>query len=49
MDAAALTTYCRQRLSPFEMPEQITFADHLPLTAKGSVDRAKLAILGGDR
>jgi acyl-CoA synthetase (AMP-forming)/AMP-acid ligase II len=42
MDAAALTTYCRQRLSPFEMPEQITFADHLPLTAKGSVDRAKL-------
>jgi fatty-acyl-CoA synthase len=49
LDAAALTGYCRQRLTTFEIPEQITFADRLPLTAKGSVDRTKLAALGADR
>jgi acyl-CoA synthetase (AMP-forming)/AMP-acid ligase II len=49
LDAAGLTSYCRQHLAPFEIPEQITFADHLPLTPKGSVDRAKLAALGASR
>jgi acyl-CoA synthetase (AMP-forming)/AMP-acid ligase II len=38
-----LTSYCRDRLAPFEIPEHITFADHLPLTAKGSVDRSQVA------
>jgi len=33
----------RAFLAPFEIPAQITFVDRLPLTAKGSVDRAKLA------
>ena len=49
LDAAVLTSFCRQHLAPFEIPEQITFADQLPLTAKGSVDRAKLAALGASR
>jgi len=38
-----LASYCRECLAPFEIPAQITFVDRLPLTAKGSVDRAKLA------
>jgi acyl-CoA synthetase (AMP-forming)/AMP-acid ligase II len=49
LDAADLTDYCRRHLSPFEIPEQITFADRLPTTAKGSVDRTKLAELGANR
>jgi acyl-CoA synthetase (AMP-forming)/AMP-acid ligase II len=49
LDAAGLTSYCRQHLAKFEVPEQITFADQLPLTAKGSVDRAKLADLVASR
>jgi acyl-CoA synthetase (AMP-forming)/AMP-acid ligase II len=43
LDQTELRSYCRDALAPFEIPEQITFADQLPLTAKGSVDRAKLA------
>lgn len=42
VDTAALTSYCRNRLAPFEIPERIIFANELPLTAKGSLDRAKL-------
>jgi acyl-CoA synthetase (AMP-forming)/AMP-acid ligase II len=38
-----LACYCRDRLAPFEIPERITFADQLPLTAKGSVDRVEVA------
>jgi len=30
-----LTSYCRDRLAPFEIPERIAFADQLPLTPKG--------------
>ena len=41
--AAELTSYCRDRLAPFEVPERIAFADHLPLTTKGSVDRIEVA------
>jgi acyl-CoA synthetase (AMP-forming)/AMP-acid ligase II len=38
-----LITYSRDRLAGFEIPRQIAFADELPLTAKGSVDRCKVA------
>jgi acyl-CoA synthetase (AMP-forming)/AMP-acid ligase II len=38
-----LTAYSRGRLADFEIPERITFADELPLTAKGSANRAKVA------
>lgn len=38
-----LATYSRGRLAKFEIPERITFAEELPLTAKGSVDRSKVA------
>jgi acyl-CoA synthetase (AMP-forming)/AMP-acid ligase II len=38
-----LTAYSRDRLADFEIPERIAFADELPLTAKGSVSRTKVA------
>lgn len=38
-----LSAYSRARLAEFEIPERIIFADELPLTAKGSVDRSKAA------
>jgi acyl-CoA synthetase (AMP-forming)/AMP-acid ligase II len=44
-----LVCYGSQRLSKFEIPERIIVTDRLPLTAKGSVDRSKLAATGGDR
>jgi acyl-CoA synthetase (AMP-forming)/AMP-acid ligase II len=49
VDSADLIAYGRQRLSAFEIPEQITITDALPLTAKGSVDRAKVAVTGANR
>jgi acyl-CoA synthetase (AMP-forming)/AMP-acid ligase II len=42
LQASDLASYCREHLAPFEIPERITFVDRLPLTAKGSVDIAKL-------
>jgi acyl-CoA synthetase (AMP-forming)/AMP-acid ligase II len=38
-----LIAYSRGRLADFEIPERIAFADELPLTAKGSVNRSKVA------
>lgn len=32
-----LTSYCRDRLAPFEIPERIAFADQLPLTPKAVI------------
>jgi acyl-CoA synthetase (AMP-forming)/AMP-acid ligase II len=43
LEVSDLASYCREHLAPFEIPEQITLVDKLPLTAKGSVDRAVLA------
>jgi acyl-CoA synthetase (AMP-forming)/AMP-acid ligase II len=49
VNSADLVAYSRERLSAFEIPEQITITDTLPLTAKGSVDRAKLAVAEANR
>jgi acyl-CoA synthetase (AMP-forming)/AMP-acid ligase II len=38
-----LAAYSRGRLADFEIPERIAFADELPLTAKGSVNRPEVA------
>ena len=43
VDVAELTSYGRERLSAFEIPERFILTDALPLTAKGSVDRSELA------
>jgi len=43
LDPAELIAYSRDRLAPFEIPERITLADKLPLTAKGAIDRSELA------
>ena len=51
LEVADLTSYCQHHLAPFEVPERVTFADQLPLTAKGSLDRTKLSdyLLTGKR
>jgi acyl-CoA synthetase (AMP-forming)/AMP-acid ligase II len=49
VDTADLVAYARQHLSAFEIPEKFTITDELPLTAKGSVDRSKLAVAGPHR
>ena len=38
-----LVGFSRNKLADFEIPDHIAFADELPLTAKGSVNRAKVA------
>jgi oxalate---CoA ligase len=43
LDPTDLTSYCQTRLAAFEIPERITFADKLALTAKRPINRAKLA------
>jgi acyl-CoA synthetase (AMP-forming)/AMP-acid ligase II len=48
VDPAELVSYSRRRLAAFEIPERIVVTDRLPLTAKGAVDRPKLAIEGDD-
>lgn len=40
--AENLADYCRTRLAAYEVPDHISVIDHLPLTAKGAVDRAAL-------
>lgn len=46
-DGAALHAFCAERLAKFEVPEHISSVDQLPATAKGSVDRNRLAVLFG--
>jgi acyl-CoA synthetase (AMP-forming)/AMP-acid ligase II len=38
-----LIAYCRTRLAPYEVPDHVALTAHLPLTAKGDLDRAALA------
>ncbi|WP_319429357.1 FadD7 family fatty acid--CoA ligase [Mycobacterium sp. RTGN5] len=47
VDDEALQAFCASRLARFEVPEQISPVDELPVTAKGSVDRNRLAQLFG--
>ena len=46
-DGAALQAFCATRLAKFEVPEHISPVTELPVTAKGSVDRNRLAQLFG--
>ncbi|MFB6121064.1 MAG: class I adenylate-forming enzyme family protein [Halobacteriaceae archaeon] len=39
LDAAALRAFCADRLADFEVPKTVAFADSLPRTASGTVDR----------
>ena len=45
LDQAALQAFCAPRLAKFEIPEHISAVAELPSTAKGSVDRNRLAAL----
>jgi acyl-CoA synthetase (AMP-forming)/AMP-acid ligase II len=49
LDRGDLILYCREHLAPFEIPENLTFIDELPLTAKGTPDRSHLANAFGGR
>jgi acyl-CoA synthetase (AMP-forming)/AMP-acid ligase II len=42
-DADELRKFCASQLARFEVPEHILCVDELPVTAKGSVDRQRLA------
>lgn len=42
-DEDLLRGFCASRLANYEVPEYISFVDELPTTAKGSVDRNRLA------
>jgi acyl-CoA synthetase (AMP-forming)/AMP-acid ligase II len=42
-DADALRRFCASQLARYEVPEHILCVDELPVTAKGSVDRKRLA------
>jgi acyl-coenzyme A synthetase/AMP-(fatty) acid ligase len=43
LTADAILTHCAQRLSPFKAPKHIAFADALPKTERGKLDRKALA------
>lgn len=43
VDEESLRTFCAGRLANYEVPERISCVDELPTTAKGSVDRNRLA------
>ena len=43
--AESIVDSCRNLLAHYEVPQRIMLAPQLPLTAKGDVDRAALAVL----
>jgi O-succinylbenzoic acid--CoA ligase len=40
VSAAAIRDHCRERLAGYKLPRAVAFADELPRTASGTVDRA---------
>ncbi len=42
VDAGELIAFCRERLAAFKRPRQVFFADELPKTATGKIQRFKL-------
>ena len=42
LDATALIVFARERLSPHKAPRDVAFADELPKTASGKIDRRAL-------
>ena len=42
LDATALIAFARERLSPHKAPRDVAFADELPKTASGKIDRRAL-------
>jgi acyl-CoA synthetase (AMP-forming)/AMP-acid ligase II len=40
---AAILAHCRRHLSAYKTPRRVTFTDHLPETASGKIQRARLA------
>lgn len=43
LDADAVREHCRERLAGYKLPRTVTFADELPRTASGTVDRERVA------
>jgi o-succinylbenzoate---CoA ligase len=44
VSAAELRAHCGRRLAPFKVPKAIAFADELPRTASGKLQRGRLAV-----
>jgi L-proline---[L-prolyl-carrier protein] ligase len=44
LEAAALAGFCAERLPHYMVPERFEFADELPRTSTGKVDRRSLAV-----
>ncbi|MFC6730237.1 2-succinylbenzoate-CoA ligase, partial [Natronoarchaeum mannanilyticum] len=42
LDADAAREHCRERLAGYKLPRTVTFADELPRTASGTVDRERV-------
>jgi len=42
LDADAVREHCRERLAGYKLPRTVTFADELPRTASGTVDRERV-------
>ena len=42
-----LRSHCAQRLAPFKVPKTITFAQRLPRTASGKLQRSRLPVDDG--
>jgi len=42
-DAAALMTWCRERLDPYKVPRRFLVCENWPLTASGKTDHVALA------
>ena len=42
LTAEEVRTHCRTQLAPHEIPEHVSFAAALPMTAKGAIDRSAL-------
>jgi long-chain acyl-CoA synthetase len=47
--ASAVRAFCAARLAAYKVPRTIVWLDHIPLTARGKTDRAKLEALVRDR
>jgi len=49
IDATALQDFCRSRLAGYKLPREFRFADALPRTSGGKLQRRLLARTGGNR
>jgi fatty-acyl-CoA synthase len=47
-DGDGIIAYCRERLARFKIPKSVVFADTLPVTGAGKIDKLALQEQYGD-